>query len=64
MSAKTSTGYMPMMTCPSCGKSWQWDDYYCVEVDSERECPFCGNTAIVSEKEVLMYVTLTVKVKP
>ena len=54
-------GYMPMMSCPSCNKGWQWDDYYDVENGDERECPNCGKVAVVSEKEVLMHVRLKAK---
>jgi len=58
---KTSIGYMPMMQCPSCGKDWQWDDYYNIQEDDERECPNCEAVAVVVETEVLMHVKLRAK---
>lgn len=49
---------MPMVTCPSCEKEFQWDDYYDVEVDEVRDCPHCGRGCKVVAKDVEIVVDL------
>jgi hypothetical protein len=58
-----TTGYMPDMTCPSCGCRWIWHDYHEVREGDERTCEECDKTAVVAELEFLMHATLTVKGK-
>jgi endogenous inhibitor of DNA gyrase (YacG/DUF329 family) len=36
-----------MCECPHCGKEFQWEDYYLVEVGSTTECPKCKKTVHV-----------------
>lgn len=54
-------GYLPMMHCPSCRKSWQLDDYYSLSVGSELECPHCEKVAVIVEYETMIHCTLHVK---
>ena len=49
---------MPDMICPSCGGPWAWHDYYETKTGDDRECPLCGETAVVDEIECVMYVKL------
>jgi len=49
---------MPMVECPSCGKEWQWDDYYDVEVNEERECPHCGKGCKIVSVDTSIIVEL------
>lgn len=57
----TGSSMMPMIDCPGCGKAWQWDDYYTIQVGSERECPHCGKTVEVIEAEQVMHCRFAIK---
>jgi endogenous inhibitor of DNA gyrase (YacG/DUF329 family) len=38
---------MPMITCPACGKEFQWDDYLGVRAESTHDCPHCAEKITV-----------------
>jgi len=56
-----TTGDMPIVQCPSCFKEWQWDDYYDVHIGSERECPHCECTVIVTCVDTVVRASIEVK---
>jgi hypothetical protein len=55
----TTSGFVPMLTCPSCDYEWQWDDYYDIKRGDERECPRCEKTAYVTDVDTQIYVCLS-----
>ena len=56
-----TTRDMPIVECPGCFKEWQWDDYYDVHVGSERECPHCETTVIVTCVDTVVRASIEVK---
>lgn len=55
---KTTFVSFPMVECPRCGKEFQWDDYYDVEDDDERECPLCNGMIRVTNVDTSITATL------
>lgn len=55
---------LPMVTCPSCKRESQWDDYYDMHVGDSRECPKCEAEIVVTSVETYTYVTVIVAPSP
>lgn len=49
----------PMVECPHCGKTFQWDDYYDLANDDEHDCPHCEKTIYVSCVDTQITATLS-----
>jgi endogenous inhibitor of DNA gyrase (YacG/DUF329 family) len=54
----------PMVECPHCGQTFQWDDYYDVANGDEHDCPRCGKTIYVSNVDITITATLSTEPAP
>lgn len=50
---------LPMCTCPHCGKEWQEDEYWRIEIGDTIECPHCEETMYVVGLDTTVTVTLS-----
>ena len=47
MKEKHTYADFPMVECPHCGKTFQWEEYWDVQDGDDAECPKCEKTIYV-----------------
>lgn len=51
--AKTVYSTLPMVECPHCGKTFQWDDYYDLKAGDDLVCQRCEKTIFCHSVDVI-----------